>query len=496
MAVEELAPEVAEFTGADHRLLVGGDWLPAATGRSFETIDPATGEAIAAVPAGDEEDVDRAVRAAREALRGPWSRTTPQERGRLLWRLADLIERDREQFAQIDALDTGKPINEVRYFDIPFSLDVLRYMAGWTTKIHGETIPLSFPVTEAQSYHAYTLREPLGVVGAIIPWNFPLMMAVKKLAPALAAGCTVVLKPAEQTPLSAFRLGALVLEAGIPEGVVNVVTGYGETAGAALVRHPGVDKVAFTGSIETGREIVRAAAGNLKKVMLELGGKAPMIVFADADLDGAIESATFNAYVNQGESCIATARLYVERDALPYVADGVAESARRIKLGPGLDPDTQMGPLVSEEHLERVSGYLRAGEQEGARALTGGRRHGERGYFVEPTVLVDATDAMRVAREEIFGPVLTALPFEDEPGVTRAANALPYGLGASVWTRDGARAQRMARAIESGMVWVNCYGIADAALPFGGSKQSGWGRETCKENVLDYTEAKVVVEPF
>jgi len=484
-----IAPEVQKFIGETRKMLIDGKWVDAASGKTFEVYNPATGEVMAHVAEGDAEDINRAVRAARRAFDdGPWRKMSPSQRGRCISRLADLIEQHGEEFAQLESLDNGKPLTVARVADIPLSVDLFRYMSGWATKIEGNTIPIS-----AGNYFAYTLREPIGVVGQIIPWNFPLLMAAWKLGPALAAGCAIVLKPAEQTPLSALKLGELVKEAGIPDGVVNIVPGFGETAGAALAAHPEVDKVAFTGSTEVGKLIVQAAAGNLKKVSLELGGKSPNIIMKDVDVATAVAGASFSIFFNHGQCCSAGSRLYVEREVFDQVVEGVAEQAKKIRLGSGFDPTTDMGPLVSDEQLQRVTGYLESGISSGARPLSGGERHGEQGYFVKPTVLVDVRQDMKVVQEEIFGPVVVAQPFKELDEILPVANDTVYGLAAGVWTKDISKAHKLARRIKAGTVWVNTYNVFSAELPFGGVKQSGWGREMGEEVLSSYLETKSVI---
>jgi phenylacetaldehyde dehydrogenase len=493
MATAVVQPDssVTGFVSKTGKLLINGKWVDAASGKTFATYNPATGEVLANVAAGDKEDIDRAVKAARAAFEsGPWSKISPSERGRLLWKLADLLEKHTEEFAQLESLDNGKPLKVARAADVPLAVDHFRYYAGWATKIEGNTISLG--LAKQGKFHAYTVREPVGVVGQIIPWNFPLLMAAWKLAPALCVGCTVILKPAEQTPLTALRLGELIMEAGFPEGVVNIVPGFGETAGAALSAHPDVDKIAFTGSTEVGKLIIHAAAGNLKKVSLELGGKSPNIILDDADIDAAIPGAASAIFFNQGQTCCAGSRLFIDKKIFDKVVDGVAQNASKIRIGQGFDPEVDMGPLVSEEQFNKVCGYLESGKQEGAKAVTGGSRSGNRGYFVQPTVLINTTDTMKVVQEEIFGPVLTAIPFSDINEIAAKANNTEYGLAAGIWTRDIKKAHALASKLRAGTVWINCYNVFDAALPFGGYKQSGWGREMGHEVLKNYTEVKSV----
>ena len=491
--IEEVETAV-RVHGEPRKLLINGEWRDAASGKTFETHDPGTGDLLAVVAEGDVEDIELAVAAARHALeQGPWATMSHSERGRLIHRLGDLIMENADELATLDSLDNGKPKAVALAADVPLAADLFWYMAGWATKLNGGTIAPSVPYMPEAEFHSYTLKEPVGVVGQIIPWNFPLLMAAWKLGPALTTGCTVVLKPAEQTPLSALRLGELCLEAGIPEGVVNVVPGYGETAGAALAGHPDVDKVAFTGSTEVGKIIARGATGNLKRVSLELGGKSPNIVFSDSDIDAAIEGAAQGIFFNQGEVCSAGSRLYIQDDQFDRVVSGISDAAKAIKVGHGLDPETDMGPLVSSEQFDRVTGYLDRGKEEGNRAVTGGNAIEGPGYFVEPTVIVDAKESDAIVREEVFGPVIAAMPFADIDDLARQANDSHYGLAAGIWTRDISKAHQLAARIKSGTVHVNTYHVFAAELPFGGYKQSGWGREMGEEVLNNYLETKSVI---
>jgi aldehyde dehydrogenase (NAD+) len=477
--------------GAVKRLLIDGKWVEAASGKTFDSVNPATGEVLARVAEGDAADIDLAVAAARRAFEGPWRKVKPYDRQAMLLRLADLVERHFDELSLLDTLDMGAPISRTGATGRRV-LGMLRYYAGMATALHGETVENSLP----GEIFSYTLKEPVGVVGAIIPWNGPLGASVWKIGPALATGCTVILKPAEEAPLTPLRLGELILEAGVPPGVVNIVPGYGETAGAALARHPGVDKVAFTGSHLTGQKIVEASAGNLKRVSLELGGKSPDIVFADTDLEAAVPGAGMAVFANSGQICSAGTRLFVERRVYDEFVGRVAEFGKGLRVGDGSDPQTQIGPLVSQQQLDRVTGYLGVGKQEGARALSGGARLTEgalaKGYFVPPTVFADVRDDMRIAQEEIFGPVISAIPFEDVDEVIGRANATPFGLGSGVWTRDVSKAHRLAKAIRAGSVWVNCYQAMDPAMPFGGYKMSGYGRESGLQHLEEYLNVKAV----
>jgi aldehyde dehydrogenase (NAD+) len=469
------------------KLFVDGSFVDARSGKTFETVNPATEEVLAVVAEADAADVDLAVAAARRAFDdGPWPRMRARDRGRLLYKLAELIDRERTDLAVLESLDNGKPIVETRAVDVPSAIEVFAYYAGWADKLGGETIP------QSEGFFTYTMREPHGVCGQIIPWNFPLLMAAWKLAPALACGNTCVLKPAEQTPLSALRLAELVREAGFPDGVVNVLPGFGPTAGAAIVRHPHVDKIAFTGSTEIGRTIQREAAGTLKSVSLELGGKSPNIVFADADLEAAVEGALRGVFFNQGEVCCAGSRLLVEAPVRDRFVEALARRAARIRVGDPLDERTEMGAQISEEQFDKILGYIDAGKRAGARLVTGGQRARPRGYFVQPTVFDDVSSDMRIAREEIFGPVVATMTFRDLDEAIRIGNDTRYGLAAAVWTRDVKKAHRAVRALRAGTVWVNTYNAFDAAMPFGGYKESGIGRELGRHALDLYTQTKSV----
>ena len=491
MKVPDALPAVQSFLASPSKMLIGGQWRDAASGETIDSIDPATGNVLARFPAGDVADVDAAVCAARRAFIGPWTRLSPYERGRLLQKAAGLMEKHGEELAQLITLENGKPLWEARK-EVGTAVSWTDYYAGWTTKLTGETIPVSLP----GQFLNYTVREPLGVVAGITPPNYPLTMPLYKAAPALATGNTIIVKPSEDTSLVALRLGAIFLEAGFPEGVFNVVTGLGETAGAALAEHDDVDKITFTGSTEVGRALVRAAAGNLKKVSLELGGKSPNIVFADADLEAALKGVFMGIFFCQGEICSAGSRLFVEQSIYDNFVAQLGAMARAVRLGHGLDPETKMGPLVSRAQQERVLDYLRIGAEENARALSGGRAPGgdlANGFFVEPTVFGDVKNTMRIAREEIFGPVVCALPFADLPDAIAQGNDSPYGLAAGVWTRDIRKAHQAAAALEAGTVWVNCYNAFDNAAPWGGYKRSGWGREKGPYGLDLFTQIKSVI---
>ncbi len=472
----------------DRKMLIGGKWVGSASGKSFPTINPATGETICHVAEGDTADVDRAVKAARQAFEsGPWPKMAAAERGRLLNRLADLIEQHKEELAALESLDNGKPVSVALSADLPLTIKCYRYYAGWADKVQGKTIPIE------GDYFCYTRHEPVGVVGQIIPWNFPLLMQAWKWGPALATGCTVVLKPAEQTPLTALRVAELAQEAGIPDGVLNVVPGYGPTAGAAIARHMDVDKVAFTGSGEVGALVMEAAAkSNLKRVSLELGGKSPNVVFADADLDAAVEGAYFGLFFNQGQCCCAGSRLFVEDRVHKEFVGRLVEKAKKQRVGDPFDPGTTQGPQVSQEQFDKVLGYIDSGRTQGAKLLCGGNRVGDRGYFIEPTIFDGVKDEMKIAQEEIFGPVMSVLTFKDLDEVIARGNKSWAGLAAAVWTRDVKKAFRIANGLRAGTVWVNCYDVFDAAAPFGGYKMSGIGRELGEYALQLYTEVKTV----
>src|SRR3954463_2458405 len=474
-----------------YQLFIDGQWVDSTSGKTFKTPNPATGETLAEVAEADKEDIDKAVTAARRAYEGKWSRMSARDRGRLLYKLSQLIEANSKELAALETADNGKPIRESTYVDLPQVVENFEYFAGYATKIEGETIPVP-----GQMFN-YTLREPLGVCGQIIPWNFPLLMAAWKLAPALAAGNTVVLKPAEQTPVNAMELGKLIQEAGFPDGVVNIVPGYGETAGAALAAHSGIDKIAFTGSTEVGKLIAREAANNLTKVSLELGGKAPNIVFADADLDQAVNGAMMGIFFNQGQVCCAGSRIFVEEKAKDEFLSRFKEKAEKVKVGDPMDQATLMGPQVSEEQLNKIKSYVGIAREEGATVLSGGGTpqldaQFKNGYFFQPTIFSEVKNSMRVAQEEIFGPVSSVITFNNDEDLIRQANDTIYGLSAGIWTRDITRAHRFAKAVKAGVVWINTYNMFNASSPFGGYKQSGYGREMGRHALELYTQVKSV----
>ena len=477
---------------APGKLLISGEWVEAQGGRTFDTVNPATGEVLTQVASATAADADRAVQSARRAFddpSGPWRKMTAADRGKLLWRLADLIEKNIDEIAEIETLDNGKPIFESRYVDLPMVVEVFRYYAGWATKICGETI------NSRPNAFTYTLREPLGVVAAIVPWNFPLLLASWKVGPALAAGNTVIWKPASQTSLSALRIGELMLEAGLPPGVVNILPGPGAEAGMSLVKHPGVDKVAFTGSTAVGKEVMRNAADTVKRVTLELGGKSPNIVLADANMDEAVKGATTGIFYGKGEVCAAGSRLFVEKKIHDEFMGKLVDRAKKLKPGDPLDPKTRLGAIVSEQQLKTVMGYIDAGKKEGAELVAGGNRvsvDGSKGYFLEPTIFDAVDNRMKIAQEEIFGPVLATIPFDDVDQVADLANQNMYGLAAAVWTSDVKKAHAIVKRLKAGTVWVNAYNLYDVALPFGGYKQSGFGRELGSAALEHYTEVKSV----
>jgi aldehyde dehydrogenase (NAD+) len=484
------APETTTYSAPEVKctqILIDGEWRDSASGKTFQTVNPVTEQPICDVAEGGPEDIDAAVVAARRAFEhGPWSKMDARDRGRLMNRLADLIEENFDELAALETLDNGKPIADARAADFPLVIDCLRYYAGWADKIGGDTIPIR------GNNFCYTRREPVGVVGQIIPWNFPALMAAWKWGPALATGCTIVMKPAEQTPLSCLRMADLAMEAGIPPGVINVVPGFGPGAGAPLVDHPGVDKIAFTGHHETGKIIMRGAAETMKRVTLELGGKSPNIVFADADLDAAIAGAEFGLFFNQGQCCCAGSRLFVEESVHDEFVERIVERAKGRVLGNPFDTRTTQGPQVDQDQFDKIMGYIDKGNQQGASCLTGGKRHGDKGYFIEPTVFSNVTDEMTIATDEIFGPVMNILKFKSVEEIVERSNKTAFGLAAAVWTRDVGKAHRIASSVRAGTVWINCYDVFDAAAPFGGFKMSGMGRELGEAGLNNYTELKTV----
>jgi aldehyde dehydrogenase (NAD+) len=472
---------------ATGQLFINGTWRPPLSGETYSPINPANEEPVAEVGKGDERDIDAAVTAARKAFdEGPWPRMSPHERGRIVWKLGDLIQQNLDEMARLESLCTGKTLFDSGKVEIPFAAEVFRYYAGWASKIHGETLQLR------ENAFTFTLRHPVGVVGAIVPWNFPFLLSSWKIAPALAAGNTMVLKPASQTPLTALKFAELCQQAGLPEGVFNVVTGPGGKVGMALVRDPRVDKIAFTGSTDVGKQIMRAAAGTLKRLSLELGGKSPNIVFADADMEAAVRGAMTGIFYNKGEVCAAGSRLFLDERIHDEFMSKLTDRVKGLKVGDPMDKATRMGPVVSKQQMETVLGYIDAGKREGARLVAGGSRVGSKGYFIEPTIFDGVTNRMKIAREEIFGPVLSVIPFKSVEDGLAEGNSTTYGLAAAVWTRDVAKALKAAKAIRAGTVWVNAYNLFDAALPFGGFKESGFGREMGSAGLDHYTEVKSV----
>ena len=488
-----MSPVVAERLARAQPLLIGDQWSGAEDGSVSDVYNPSSGEIISTAASATRADTERAIAAARTAFdSGVWTGLTPAERGKILWRAADLLEKYADEVAELEMLDAGKAFAGARNGEIPFAADCFRYFAGWCTKIEGSTKQLS--IMPDQDFHIYTLREPIGVAALIVPWNGPLVQAAWKVAPALAAGCSCILKPATETPLSAVRLGEILLEAGLPAGVFNLLLGGGSTVGQLLAEHPDVDKVSFTGSTQVGKSIIGAARGNLKKLSLELGGKSPVIIFEDANLDDAITGAAEGIFSNAGQVCVAGSRLYVHESVYQQVVEGIADIARNMKVGPATVESMGMGPLISKKHLNSVHKMIESGRASGARLVAGGELvDGGGGYFIQPTVFADADHSMEIVNEEVFGPVLVVMPFSSADDIATIANDNKYGLAASIWTRDISKAHKTAAAIKAGILWINCHGIPDMAIPFGGYKQSGWGRENGYEALLQYTELKSVV---